>query len=187
MRAARLERHQERLPGGVHHRVGDEEALLVDPVQDFEADADPGFGSRAAPAGRGLPDRREQRVEVGLRVRDAERETVRRALAADRADGARLVQRERLVAQRVEGGLAGLGGALAVDLGARRFGIRAPVAALGDGDERALERGAVAFEQRVGHGQTPIEMVSNARVESLTLTLSRQAGEGMRSGQAVWS
>ena len=71
-----------------------------------------------------VADRREQRVDVGLRVRDAERKAVRRALAADRADGARLVQRERLVAQRVEGGLAGFGGALAVDLRARRFGIR---------------------------------------------------------------
>ena len=102
----------------------------------------------------GLGDAGEQRVEVRLRVRDAEVDAVGRALAADGADGARLRQRERLAEQRVEGRLAGLGGAFAVDLGAGRFGIRAPVAALGDGLQRAVDGRAVLFEHGVRHGSS---------------------------------
>ncbi len=144
VRPARLERHHERLSGRVHHGVGEEEALLVDPVQDLHGDADPGVRSRLAPFALRRADRREQRVDVRLRIGDAQRDAERRHLAADRADGARLLERERLAEERVERGLAGLDRTLAVALGA--LGMGTPVAALGDRGLRALEGGGVTFE-----------------------------------------
>ena len=83
--------------------------------------------SRSAAADRG-----EQRVEIGLRIRDAQRKAVRRLFAPDRSDGARLVEcrtacraarrtppcRHR---PRLRHRPSGSG-----------FGIRAPVTAIGD-------------------------------------------------------
>jgi hypothetical protein len=65
------------------------------------------------------------------RIRDAQREAVRRAFLTGVADDGRLDQRKAAVEQRIEGLLARFRGALAVHLGARRLGERAPVAALG--------------------------------------------------------
>ena len=86
-------------------------------------------------------------------IRDAERHAERRLLRADVADGAGLRQRKALAEQRVERGLAGLRRAFAIILGAGRLRKRAPVAALADGLHRAVEHGAVAFEQGVGQGE----------------------------------
>ena len=113
--------------------------------------ADPRLGPRRAPGSLRLRDRREQRVEVDLGVGDAEVDAVGRALAADGADRSGQLDRERLVQQRVERALAGFRRALAVHLRARGFGIRRPVAALGDGRERAVERRAMLVEQGVAH------------------------------------
>jgi hypothetical protein len=146
MGTRRLKGHQKRLARGVHHRVGHHKTLLVDPLQDFETDTDPRFRSGLAPLGFGFGDRREQCVDIGLRVRDAEREAIGRTLAANGANGAGLVQRKRLVAQGIERCLAGFRSAFAIDFGARRFRKRAPVCSLGDGGERALEPLPMAVE-----------------------------------------
>ena len=108
VRPARLERHHERLARRVHHGVGEEEALPIDPVQDLDAHADPRFRPRLPPFAFGVADRREERVDIRLGIADAERKAERRHLAAHGADRARLVERERLADERVECGLAGL-------------------------------------------------------------------------------
>ena len=138
-------------PGRVHHRVGDLEARLVDADEDFEADAGPRLRTRLLPLVVRPADRGEQAVDVGLRIGDAERDAERRALAADVADGRWLRQRKALAEQRVERGLARFRRAFAVDLGTRRLGKRAPVAALVDRLHRALEQRAMAFEKGMRH------------------------------------
>ena len=151
VRAARLERHHERLAGRVHDRAGHHEALLVDAIENLQTDADPRFGSGLAPLRVRLVDGREQGVEIGARVGHAERHAEWRLLGADLARRRRLGQCKRLAEQRVERGLAGLGRAFAVVARARRLGIRRPVATLGDRGERAVERRAVLVEQGMGH------------------------------------
>ncbi len=153
VRAARLEGHHERLSGGVHDRVGDQEAGAIEARDDFQAHARPRFRAGLPPLVLGAARRRQQRIEVRFGIGDAERQSERRLLRADVPDGAGLGQRKALAEQRVEGGLAGLGRALAVVLGTGRFRIRAPVAALADGLHRAVERRAVAFEQGMGQGK----------------------------------
>ena len=92
-------------------------------------------------------DRRQQAVEVRLRIRDAERAC--RTATARRRPGrpSPAASAESGVEQRVERGLAGFGRAFAVDLRARRLGKRRPVAALGDRLDGAVERRAMAFEK----------------------------------------
>src|SRR5439155_20628156 len=99
-------------------------------------------------------DRGEQRVEIRLRVGDAERNAVGRYFAADSSDRSWLLQRKRLALQRVERGFARFRGIFAIDFRTRRFGISAPVAALRDRLDRAVERRAMAFEKGVRHGNS---------------------------------
>ena len=146
VRSRRLERHHERLARRVHDGVGDDEALLVDAVERLEAYADPRLGSRFPPARLCLAHRRQQRVGIGLRVRDAEVEPERRSLAARRRAAGLTGTGKRLAEQRVERRFAGICCALTVHLGARRFGIRAPVAALVDRLQRALQRRLMLIE-----------------------------------------
>jgi hypothetical protein len=86
VRAGGLEGHDERLPGRVHDRVRNLEALLVDAGDDLERDADPRFGTRLAPALLRLRDRREELIEIDLRISHAEQHAIRRDFATDRAD-----------------------------------------------------------------------------------------------------
>ncbi len=158
VRAAGLERHHERLTCRVHHGVGKEETLPVDPIEDLRADAHPRLGTRLPPRALRRCDRCEQCFGIGLGIRDTQRKSVRRHLAANLPDRARLDKRERLVHERVERCLAGVRRALAVDLRARRFRIRAPVPALRDGSERAIERGAWRSNNGCGTG-TPSAFV----------------------------
>ena len=136
----------------MHDGVGDLEAALVDARENLEADADPGFGTGLAPRFFSDGDRRKELVEVDARIGNAERDPIRRAFATDGPDGCWQVDRKRLVGQRVERRLAGVGGAFAVDLRARRLGKRRPVAALGDRLQRLVQQRAVALEKRMGHG-----------------------------------
>ncbi len=152
VRAAGLERHHERLPGGVHHRVRDQERRLVDAIQDLERDADPCLRPGLAPRCLRLCDRREQRVDVRLRIGDAQIETERRAFAPDLADRTRLVEIERLVAKHVELRLRLVGSALAVVLRAGRFRIGGPVPAFGYRLKRSVERCTVLVEKVMRHG-----------------------------------
>src|SRR5205807_2565769 len=82
-------------------------------------------------------------------IAQAERDAVGRRLAADRAFGARKLQRKRFVEQRVECRLAGLSGAFAVDFWAGRLRERAPITAVGDGRQRLIEKRFVTFEQKM--------------------------------------
>src|SRR5206468_1755136 len=97
MRSTRLERHHEGLARRVHHGVRHQCALPVDAMQDLETYADPRLGSRLAPGAFRLRDCREQRIEIDLRVRDAQRETVRRTFAPHPALSTRQIELEWLV------------------------------------------------------------------------------------------
>ena len=125
-------------------------ALLMR-ASDLDAHAGPRLGIGLAPLVVRAADGGEQAVDVGLGIRDAERNAERRALAADVADGRRLRQRKALAEKLVERRLACFRGAFAVDLGACRFGERAPVAALVDRLHGALEQLAMALEKRMRH------------------------------------
>ena len=105
MRAARLERHHERLPGRVHDGVGDLETALVDPRQDLQRHADPRFGARLAPRDVAHCDGLEQLVEVELGIGDAKRHAIGRNLAAHATRGTRQQQRKWLAQQSVEAAL----------------------------------------------------------------------------------
>ena len=96
VRPARLERHHERLAGRVHHGVGEEEARLVDPRRISRQTPTHASGPAFFHSSLRAADRGEQRVEIGLRIGDAERNAERRHLAADVADGAGLRQRKGL-------------------------------------------------------------------------------------------
>ncbi|MDT4870730.1 hypothetical protein FQZ97_1058210 [compost metagenome] len=152
MRAAGLEGHHEGLAGGVHDRVGDLEAAAVQPLQDFQRYADPGFRPGLAPCGHALGNAGKELVEVRPGIGDAQFRAVRRDFLAGLADGAGLRQREGLVQARLEGSLAvGVGG-FAIGLRARHFCERAPVTARGDGLGGLFQQRLVAFEKRMGHG-----------------------------------
>ena len=119
VRAARLERHHERLAGRVHDRVGDQRssALLIR-CEDLEAHADPRFGSRLPPlrAAR-APTAANSASRSALGIGDAERQcrtATSRAPTSPTVPGC--VSAKRLAEQRVERRLAGLGRAFAVDL-----------------------------------------------------------------------
>ncbi|MCY1222459.1 hypothetical protein D9M72_345530 [compost metagenome] len=152
VRAAGLEGHHEGLAGGVHHRVGNLEAAAVQALQDFQRHADPGFRPGLAPGRHAFGHAGKELVEVGLRIGDAQFRAVGRDFLAGLADGARLRQRERAVQAGLKGGLAIGAGRFAVDPGARHFGERAPVAALGNGLGGLFQQRLVAFKKQMGHG-----------------------------------
>src|SRR6185437_8112872 len=116
VRAAGLERHDERLSRRVHHGVRDLETRLVDALENYDAYAHPCIGTRLAPGRLRRLDRGHQAVDVDLRIRDAEANAVRRTLGADLSDRRRLRQRKALVRELVERSLARLGGAFAINL-----------------------------------------------------------------------
>ena len=77
MRSASLERHHERLPTGVHDRVRQLEAALVDPVHDLDADRGPHLRAGVPPGRHCLPGGGQQHVEVGLGIGHPELRPVR--------------------------------------------------------------------------------------------------------------
>jgi len=140
VRSTCLERHHERLTGGVHDAVADFEARAVHARQNFEAHADPCLRAGGAPArlcgGRGG----KQGVRIGLGVANAKREAKRRNLGPDGFSGSGLVQFEGLIQVSLECRLT---------IGVRCFPVHfrtghldkwAPVAARLDGGERLLQR-----------------------------------------------
>jgi hypothetical protein len=121
VRAAGLERHHERLAGGVLDGVGELEAARVDPLEDLGGD--PGTAERAggAPGGRRGTGGRDQRERVGLGVAHGELDAVRRALGRDRAGRAGHVDREGLAEEGGERALTRGRRVLTVDGLARRL------------------------------------------------------------------
>src|SRR5438552_12074982 len=154
MRTTGLERHYERLPTGVHHRIRHLEAALVDARENFQRYPDPRFRARLAPGHFSFGDCREQRVEIDARIGDAELETVRRCFRAHLADGAWQRHRKWLTEKCVECGLAESGHLFPVSL--RTLGERAPVAALCDCLQGAVEKRSMALKQWLRHGLPPI-------------------------------
>jgi hypothetical protein len=139
----------------VHHRLRHLVAPRVDPVQDLEAELGPDVRSGRAPRRDRCRGGGEHRVDVSVRVGQAEVDAVRRPLAGHLAVGAGLAQRERLAEVVVEGRLA-VGGRLAAGgvLAAVRLevlGVGRPVAALPDRGERALQGLAVVALRRRRH------------------------------------
>jgi hypothetical protein len=112
-----LERHHERLPGGVHDGVGDLEGPRVHPVERLEAHRCAHLGPGVAPGGHGCASGGEERLDVLVRVLDAQHRTERRHLVADPAVRGRLVLElvEPPGQMRLEGRAPGVRGALAVD------------------------------------------------------------------------
>ncbi|CFO06364.1 Uncharacterised protein [Bordetella pertussis] len=147
MRAAGLEG----LAGGVLHGVGHLEAAAVQALEDLQRHAHPGARPSPAPLLQGLGRCRDQRFGRDLRIGNTQFEAERRDLAPHGARGLRQIQRERLAAQRLERGLAVLGGGFAVIARAGRLGERAPIAALRGGFQRFLQHGLVAFKEILGH------------------------------------
>ena len=98
----------------------------------------------------------------------------------DDADRAGLLEVERLAEERVERRLAGLRRTFAVDLGARRLGVRAPVAALGDRGERALDfvAGQVAHVVAAADERSVHEPRIGRRTALLQDSLPRVGPEG---------
>ena len=139
VRGAGLKGHHPALAGGHHHRVRQFETLPVQAVEDFQADPGAAVGAGGLPAGHRLAAGRDQFDAVG------------RLLAAMPGSLAGLAQREVLADVGFEGQLAVLGGGFTVGLGAGHFIVGRPVAAGGDRVQRAFERGAVLFEQGMGH------------------------------------
>ena len=134
VRAARLERHHERLPRRVHDGVGDLEARLVDPREDLDGTRRPTPPGPALRHWSSRPaDRREQRRRCrasGYVMPSAMPYGERSPPTSPTVAGC--VSGKRLPSSASNAALPGLGRAFAVDLGARRLGIGAPVAALGD-------------------------------------------------------
>ncbi len=151
VRGAGLEGHHPALASGHHHGVGEFEALLVQAVEDLEADAGAPVGADLLPIEHGRLAGVDQCIDVAHRVADTQVDAVGRLLAAMPAGQARLVQRELLAEVGCEGILAVIGSGFAIGLGARHLVVGGPVAAGGDGVQGAVERGAVLFEQGVGH------------------------------------
>ena len=140
VRATGLERHDERLPGGVLHRVGQFEDVLVQRVQDFQAHPGAGGRSRVAPRRQRRAGGRDQGVRGAVRVAHVQGYPERRRLGGHLPVDAGLVEREVMAEVGAEGGLPVRRGVLAVHPGTRRLGEGGPVPALGDRGQRALER-----------------------------------------------
>nr|WP_262342538.1 hypothetical protein [Burkholderia pseudomallei] len=152
VRAARLERHHERLSRGVHHAVCDLEARAIQPGENFETHASPRGRPGLAPRAFRLRGGGDELVGRRLRVADAERKPVWRTLGADRSARGGLVEFKGLVQLGFECCFAVCIGAFPVHFGARHLGERAPVAARFDRGERVLQRVFMLREQRMGHG-----------------------------------
>ena len=131
--------------------MGEFEALLVQAVEDFEADAGAAVGADLLPAGHGGFASCDQGFDVTDRVLHIEVDAVGRLFAAVPAALAGLVKHELLAEMGLESLLAVVGGGFAIDLGAGHFIVGRPVAAGGDGIQGAVQRGAVLVEQRMGH------------------------------------
>ena len=181
VRAGGLKRHDEGLSRCVHHRVRDLEAALVDAGEDFQRHADPSFRPGLAPCRLRFRDGCEKGVEIHLRIGHAQGQAVGRALGADSTVGAGKREWKRLVQQRFERRLAGIGRAFAIDLRTRRFGKRAPVAPLGDGLQSLIEQSLMAFKQGMRHGRNLL-----AR-QRLAYQLFRRHGAAAWNDQADWS
>jgi hypothetical protein len=149
VRATGLERHHERLPGGELHRVGQLEDALVQPVEDLQADAEPGLRAGVAPTGQRRDGGGDQSVHVGVRVAHVQWDAEGALLRADQVGGAGLVEREVLAEVGAERGLSLGGRGLPVDPWARRLGKGGPVVAVSDGGQRLVEALGVPLEQRV--------------------------------------
>ncbi|MGY4277199.1 hypothetical protein ACVILE_003379 [Streptomyces sp. M18.1] len=162
VRAARLERHHERLPGGVHDRLGELHRAVRDPLQDLQADHRAGLRSRVPPRPLPGPHRGQQHVEVRVRVLHAQLDPVRGDLAADPAVGAGLAEVEAGAEQGVEGRLArGRVQAAVLPVGLGVLGVGGPVRAGADRLQRLVQGRPVPVDQLVrgefgGHaGPTP--------------------------------
>ena len=151
VRGAGLKGHHPALAGGHHHRVRQFETLPVQAVEDFQADPGAAIGAGGLPAGHGRLASGDQRLDVAHRVGHVQFDAVGRLLAAMPAGLAGLAQREVLADVGFEGQHAVFGGGFTVGLGAGHFIVGRPVAAGGDRVQRAFERGAVLFEQGMGH------------------------------------
>ena len=151
MRAARLESHHPALATGQHDGLREFEAALVQPSQDFETHTGASVDAKLAPGRHRRLAGCHQRVDVAHRVLDVDRDPVRRTVGASPAGHAGLAEVQPRAGQRRDRPLAVFHGGLAVDLGAGHLGVRAPVAAAGDGLQGAVERGAVGVEQGVRH------------------------------------
>ena len=119
---------------------------------DLHADRGPHLRPGVPPGRHPGPGGGEQRVQVGLRVGDLQRGPVRRALGADPADRAGLVQLEPRPQVGLVRGLAGLRGALPVHPGAGRLREGGPVAPLGDRGQRLPQRVPVGVDEAGGDG-----------------------------------
>jgi hypothetical protein len=151
VRPAGLEGHAEALAGGVHHRPGDLEAGLVQPVEDLQAHAGAAVDAQLLPGDHGRRGGSEQRLGVADRVLHAEIDAIGRAITGQPAGDAGLAEVEALGEQRMHRLLADFAGALSVDLRTGLFRIGSPVAARGDRLERAFQRRAVSVEQGMRH------------------------------------
>ena len=147
VRTARLKGHAPRLPRGVLHGVGNEEALRVQARQRLDENPGARFDGSAAPGlSRGVACR-NQGLNGGGRVSNVERLPERRGFRSDQTFvGVPVVQGKGLADQRLEGGVALRLGRLAVDL--RRGGFRV-------GAEIVPRRGRSdgATEQRLVSGE----------------------------------
>lgn len=153
VRAARLERHQIRLPGGVHHRVRELVRAVADPLEDLQADHRAHLRARVPPGPLTGPHRGQQHVHVRVRVRHAQLDAVRGDLAAHPVVGAGLAEVQPGAEQGVEGRLARArvqAAVLPVGLGV--LGVRRPVRARADRLQRLVERGPVLRDQPVRDG-----------------------------------
>ena len=114
---AGLEGHHPALAGGGHHGMAHLEALLVDSVQDLEADAGAARSADGLPAlHRGLTGG-NQRLDVADRIAHVERDAVGRAFLAAPAALAGLAELEVPAQVGLERGLAVGSRGLTVDLG----------------------------------------------------------------------
>src|SRR5690606_39994210 len=78
------------------------EAALVQALEDLEAHAHPGLGTRFAPGFERLLGLSNQDIGLGLGVTNIEIEAIGGALAAHRTAGTRLIKREIFAAQSLE-------------------------------------------------------------------------------------
>ena len=83
VRACGLEGHHEGLSGRVHRRIGDQEALLVQAIDDLEAHADPVLDRGASPGLTRLHRGFDESIGVDGRIGNAERHAVGRDLTTD--------------------------------------------------------------------------------------------------------
>ena len=173
VRAAGLKGHDEGLAGAVHDRMGHQEALLVDALENFQADADAGIDGGARPGGARFLRGGDQLRRIAFRIGDAEFQAKGRDLPPNAPAVGRLVQLERLAEQGLEGRFAVRLGGFAVDLAGGRFGKSAPEAARAARRHRLFQARAMLVEE-IGHvacGPYPCSFFCSPRCR-LTVTIS---------------